>query len=161
MKLIAALTEAEWRHTIHLRVINVDYLDHDVIEFVLTQYRSWAIVGASNSPSRPSNDVMSFMRDLGYTVIPINPNEEMVLHKKCYPSLTAASLDHEIDVVDVFRKPSEVEAVAREALSINARAIWFQLGVINFEAASIGSEAGLMVVMDTCPKIEIPRLGIY
>lgn len=135
-------------------------LDRDVIEFVLTKYRSWAIVGASNNPSRPSNDVMSFMDDLGYRVIPINPNEETVLGKKCYPDLAAASLDHEIEVVDVFRKPSEALNVARQAVAINARAIWFQLGVVSFEAASLGEEAGLMVVMDACPKIEIPKLGI-
>ena len=159
-KVVAALTEAEWQDIIHLRVINMGNLDRDVIEFVLTKYRSWAIVGASNNPSRPSNDVMSFMDDLGYRVIPINPNEETVLGKKCYKDLAAASLDHEIEVVDVFRKPSEALNVARQALAINARAIWFQLGVVSFEAASLGEEAGLLVVMDACPKIEIPKLGI-
>ncbi len=138
----------------------MEFLDPVVIEYVLTNFRTWAIVGASNNPSRPSNDVMSFLHDLGYTVVPVNPNETSVLSKKCYPSLTAASTDWDIEVVDVFRRPSEVVEVAQEAISINARAIWFQLGVTNFEAASLAVEAGLMVVMDTCPKIEIPRLDI-
>lgn len=137
----------------------MDFLDHEVIEFVVTHYRSWAIVGASNNSSRPSNDVMRFLLDYGYEIIPINPNENEVLERKCYPSLTAASSEHTIEVVDVFRKPDEVDPVALEAIAINARAIWFQLGVINISAATTARDGGLHVVMNACPKIEIPNLG--
>ncbi|NNN19772.1 MAG: CoA-binding protein, partial [Acidimicrobiaceae bacterium] len=137
----------------------MDFLDHEVIEFVVTHYRSWAIVGASNNSSRPSNGVMHFLKNQGYDIIPINPNEDKVLGRKCYPSLTAASSEHTIEVVDVFRKPDEVDPVALEAIAINARAIWFQLGVINIIAATTASQGGLQVVMNACPKIEIPKLG--
>lgn len=138
----------------------MEYMDHEVIQFVLTNYRTWAIVGASSNPSRPSNEVMRFLHDLGYNVVPINPNEQEILSKKSFPSLSAASQEHDIQVVDVFRKPSEAMTITQEAIAINARAIWFQLGVTNFEAASVAIKAGLMVVMDTCPKIEIPQLDL-
>ena len=138
----------------------MEYMDHDVIQFVLTTYRTWAIVGASSDPFRPSNEVMRFLHDLGYNVVPINPNEQKILSKKCFPSLSAAVQEHDIQVVDVFRKPSEAMAITKEAIAINARAIWYQVGVVNFEAASVAIKAGLMVVMDTCPKIEIPRLDL-
>lgn len=103
---------------------------------------------------------MRFLDSLGYQVIPINPNENEVLGKKCFPSLTAASSEYDIEVVDVFRKPSEVEAIALEAIAIGARAIWFQLGVVNTSAANTAKNGGLQVVMDTCPLIEIPKLGL-
>ena len=138
----------------------MEFLDPEVIKSVLTTCRTWAIVGASSDPSRPSNDVMRFLRDLGYNVVPVNPNEVTILSMKCYPSLTQANMDWDIDVVDVFRRPSEVMPIAQEAIAISARAIWFQLGVTNFEAASLALEAGLMVVMDTCPKIEIPKIDV-
>ena len=138
----------------------MEYMDHEVIQFVLTTYRTWAIVGASSDPFRPSNEVMRFLHDLGYNVVPINPNEQEILSKKCFPSLSAAVQEHDIQVVDVFRKPSEAMAITKEAIAINARAIWYQVGVVNFEAASVAIKAGLMVVMDTCPKIEIPRLDL-
>lgn len=115
-------------------------------------------MGASNDEARPSNEIFRFLHDLGYNVIPINPNESQVLSKRCYPTLAEASLENDIEVVDVFRRPSEALEIARAAVDIGARAIWFQLGVTNFEAASLAAGAGLMVVMDTCPKIEIPKL---
>lgn len=144
---------------IHHRVIIVVYLDRDSIEFPTTQNVSSAIMGGSNNPSRPSKGVMSFRNDLGDAVIPINSNEETALSKKCGPSQTVANLDHGIDAVDIFRKPCEAQDGVWEAPAINAHAIWFQLGVVNLETASIADEAGHMVAMDTCPKIEIPEFG--
>lgn len=133
--------------------------DPEVIKRVLRDYRCWAIVGASNNPLRPSNGVMKHLMELGYKTIPINPNESEVLSQPCYATLSAATTHHRIEVVDVFRRPNTVVPLAEEAVTIGAKAIWFQLGVINHEAAEIAEAGGLSVVMDSCPRIEIPRLA--
>lgn len=132
--------------------------DPEVIRLVLQNYRCWAIVGASSNPSRPSNDVMKYLMELGYQTIPINPNEKEILSQPCYSTLSDAATRHRIEVVDVFRNPGLVLPLAEEAVSIGANAIWFQLGVINYEAAETARAGGISVVMDACPKIEIPRL---
>jgi predicted CoA-binding protein len=94
----------------------------------------------------------------GYTVIPVNPLANEILGERCYPTLTA--VPEEVEVVDVFRRPSAAGAHVDEAVAIGARAVWMQLGVIDETAAERGRAAGLRVVMDRCPAIELPRLGL-
>lgn len=131
---------------------------NDQILKILTSYRNWAIVGASDKVSRPSNDVMRFLDDHGYNAIPINPRLDMIETKKCFPTLLEASEYHSIEVVDIFRKSADALKPTLQAIEIGAKAVWFQLGIVNFEATEIAKDAGLEVVVDACPKIELPRI---
>ena len=127
---------------------------------ILTSYKTWAIVGASQNSSRPSFRVLEFLAKSGYNVIPINPNYSEVDSLKCYPNLAAAAITAEIEVVDVFRRSDEAMGTTLEAVEIGAKAIWYQLGVINYEAAELAYASGLLVVIDRCPRIEIPKLKL-
>lgn len=131
---------------------------NDQIRKVLTSYRNWAIVGASDKESRPSNDVMKFLDDHGYDVIPINPRLAKIGTKKCFPTLLEASSEHPIEVVEIFRKPADALEPTLQAIAIGAKAIWFQLGIVNLEAIKTANSAGLEVVVNACPKIEFPKL---
>jgi predicted CoA-binding protein len=117
------------------------------------------MVGASSNHLRPSYTVFSYLRrQNGLDVTPINPAIEAIDGIKAYPSLTAYAADRGApDLVDVFRKPSEVVAVVNEAIAVGAKAIWFQYGVINDEAIRIAADAGLDVVVDRCIKVEHAR----
>lgn len=125
--------------------------DVHVIEQVLT-LRSWAVVGLSSNPSRPSHGVAAFLQIHGKQVMPVNPSEDEVLGVAAVATL--ADLADVPDVVDVFRRSEHAGAVVDEAISIGAKAVWLQLGVVDEAAAARAREAGLLVVMDTCPKIE-------
>jgi uncharacterized protein len=118
-----------------------------------------AMVGASNNPLRPSYTVFSYLRtQSGYQVAPINPTIEQIDGIKAYPSLRAYAAERGApDVVDVFRKPSELVEVVRDAIAVGARAIWFQYGVVNPEAIALADAAGLTVVVDRCMKVEHAR----
>jgi predicted CoA-binding protein len=129
------------------------------IRDLLTTTRTIAMVGASDRPDRPSHGVMRFLQAHGYRVIPVNPalagqtlNGETVV-----ATLAEAG---PIDMVDIFRNSDAAGAITDEAIAAGARAVWMQLGVINEAAAARARAAGLTVVMDHCPKIEIGRLGI-
>jgi uncharacterized protein len=122
--------------------------------------RRWAVVGCSPDPARDSHLIARFLDELGYEVIPVNPHAEAVLGRRCYPTLAAAAEEHRIEVVDIFRRSEEAGAHVDEAIEIGAAAVWMQLGVIDPEAASRAREAGLTVVMNRCPRIEIPKLGL-
>ena len=122
---------------------------------ILDRYRTFAVVGASPSPDRPSHGVMGVLERHGYAVIPVNPNAEEVRGRTCYPDL--ASVPEPIDVVDIFRRPDAAGAHVDEAIAVGARAVWLQLGVIDEGAAQRAREAGLEVVMDRCPAIELGR----
>lgn len=111
-----------------------------------------AVVGLSSDPSRPSYDVARYLQRQGYTIIPVNPKETEVLGEKSYPTLS--DIPEPPDVVDVFRRPEYVGEIVDEAIRVGAKAVWLQLGVINEEAARKAREAGLLVVMDRCMKIE-------
>jgi predicted CoA-binding protein len=111
-----------------------------------------AVVGLSSNPSRPSYDVARYLQRQGFTIIPVNPTETEVLGEKSYPSLSA--LPEPPEVVDVFRRPEHVAAVVDEAIEVGAKALWLQLGVIDEEAARKAREAGMIVVMDRCMKVE-------
>ena len=125
----------------------------ETIRHVLTAYRTWAVVGASPDPSRDSHDVARLLERRGCAVVRVNPRWDAA-----YPSLEAAAEDHEIEVVDVFRRSDQAGAHVDEAIAIGAKAVWLQLGVVDEAAALRARDAGLHVVMDRCPKLELPRL---
>lgn len=131
----------------------------EAVRKILSTYKTWAIVGLSNDPWRDSLGVASVLQNRGYKIVPVNPNEEEVLGERCWPDLARASEENEIEVVDIFRKPEAAEGVVREAIDVGAKAVWMQIGVGSEEAFQLASEAGLDVVMDRCPKIELARLA--
>ena len=127
---------------------------------LLSSARTIAVVGASDRPNRPSYGVMKFLQDWGYRVIPVNPQitGEHVLGEFVWREL--AQIGVPIDIVDIFRRPEMAMEAVEQAIFVGAKAVWMQIGVINEEAASKAEAAGLKVVMDRCPKIEIPRLRV-
>ncbi len=132
----------------------------DEIRSVLGEAKTIALVGASPRPERDSHDVMAFLQSRGYRVIPVNPvcAGETILGERVRASL--AEIAEPIDLVDVFRNSEAAGAVIDEAIAVRAKAVWTQLGVVNEPAAERARAAGLGVVMDRCPKIEIPRLRL-
>ena len=126
---------------------------------LLDRSKSIAMVGASSNAMRPSYTVFSYIRTHGrYAVAPINPTTPAIDGLKSYPTLTAYAQEHGApDIVDVFRKPSEVVEVVREAIAVGAKSVWFQYGVINDEAIALADKAGLDVVVDRCIKVESAR----
>ncbi len=126
---------------------------------LLSRSRTVAMVGASPNPTRPSYFVFSYLRTKGlFKVAPINPMTSAIDGVTAYPTLAAyAAVNGAPDIVDVFRKPADAAEVAREAIAIRAKAIWFQYGVINEEAIALADEAGLSVVVDRCIKVECAR----
>lgn len=127
---------------------------------LLTETRIIALIGASDRPDRPSYGVMKFLQDQGYRVIPVNPTitGEHVHGEYIWRELS--QLGDPIDLVDIFRNSRDAAAAVDQAIAIGAKAVWMQLGVINEEAAARAEAAGLKVVMNRCPAIEIPRLGL-
>lgn len=130
------------------------------IKSVLETVKTIALVGASEKVSRPSYGVMAYLLAQGYEVIPVSPKlAGQELHgQRVYASL--ADIPRKIDMVDVFRQSEAAYEVAKEAIAIGAKVLWLQIGVINEQAAVLAKNAGLEAVMDRCPKIEIPRLGL-
>jgi uncharacterized protein len=135
--------------------LNNDYQDPRTILELLTTARTIAVVGLSGNVLRPSNFVGYYLKRHGYRVVPVNPRETEVLGAQAYPSLR--DIPGKVDVVDVFRDPEAVPAIAQEAVEIGARALWLQFGVISPEGARIAREGGLAVVMDRCMKVEHAR----
>ena len=133
--------------------------DEDIAE-LLRNARTIAVVGASDRPSRPSYGVMQFLQEWGYRVLPVNPQitGEHVLGEFVWREL--AQIGIPIDIVDIFRRPEAALEAVEQAIFVGAKAVWMQLGVINEEAAARAEAAGLKVVMDRCPHIEIPRLRV-
>jgi len=123
---------------------------------ILQDTRVIAMVGLSANWYRPSYFAARYMLDHGYRVIPVNPSYGEVLGQKCYATLR--DIPHKIDMVDCFRKSEEMPQIADEAITIGARVLWMQIGVINDSAADKARKAGLEVVMDRCVKIEYARL---
>jgi predicted CoA-binding protein len=130
----------------------------DDVRAILTGTRVWAVVGCSPDPGRDSHRVAAMLQRRGYRVIPVNPMATEILGERCYPTLSV--LPEPVEVVDVFRRASLAGAHVDEAIDIGARAVWMQLGVVDERAAERGRAAGLRVVMDRCPAIELPRLGL-
>jgi predicted CoA-binding protein len=120
----------------------------EVIRAILDQAKTIAVVGLSSDQSRPSYGVSSYMQSRGYKVIPVNPNESQVLGEKAYSRLS--EVPERIDLVNIFRRSDQAGHHVDEAISIGAKAVWLQEGVIDAEAAERANRAGLNVVMDRC-----------
>ena len=131
-----------------------DYQQPEVIRRVLAKPRV-AIVGLSGNELRASNFVGRYLLRHGYDVIPVNPREDSILGRKSFASLTDIPVP--VDTVDVFRRPSAVPEIARDAVSIGATCLWLQFGIISEEGVEIASTGGLDVVMDRCMKVEHAR----
>jgi hypothetical protein len=131
------------------------YQDVTDIQRVLHNARTIAIVGLSNNPLRASYFVGFYMKRHGYRVIPVNPRESEILGETSYPSLR--DVPEPVDVVNVFRAPSALPAIAEDAVAIKASTLWCQFGVINLDGARLAADAGLTVVMDRCLKVEHAR----
>ena len=143
---MSALTSAD---------VSAAYQNPDTIRKILRYTRTVAIVGLSSNPLRASHFVGFYLRLHGYRVIAVNPREKEVFGEPSYPSL--ADVPIPIDVVDVFRAPTFVPAIADEAIKVGARALWLQFTVISPEGAAKAAAAGLDVVMDRCMKVEHAR----
>jgi len=135
-------------------------LDDDGIRKLLTEARTIALIGASDRPDRASYGVMAYLQRQGYRVIPVNPQ---ITGEHLHGEFVFRDLDQigePIDIVDIFRNSTAAGDAVDAAIAAGAKAVWMQLGVINEAAAARAEAAGLQVVMDRCPKIEIPRLGV-
>ncbi len=115
---------------------------------VLEQTRTIAVVGLSPKQHRPSNRVARYLIAAGFTVIPVNPGQDQILDRVCYPSLTRIPVP--VDLVDIFRASDRVLPVVQEAITVGVRGIWMQEGIVNEEAADLASRHGLRVIMDRC-----------
>jgi predicted CoA-binding protein len=133
--------------------------DEDIYD-LLANSRTIAMIGASDRPDRPSYGVMAFLQRQGYRVIPVNPQITGEHIHGEYVWRELSQIGEPIDIVDIFRRPQAAGEAVDEAIAAGAKAVWLQIGVINEEAAARAEAAGLKVVMNRCPKIEIPRLGV-
>ena len=131
------------------------YQDPAAIQRVLHNARTIAIVGLSANELRASNFVGFYLKRHGYRVIPVNPREREILGEVSYASLSEVPVP--VDIVNVFRAPDALPAIAREAVAAHAGCLWCQFGVINEEAARIAQEGGVPVIMDRCLKVEHAR----
>jgi predicted CoA-binding protein len=145
-------------------------MNHDVpysdsyLREILTGVRTIAVIGASPRPHRPSHGVMRYLQRHGYQVVPVNPNacDGDILGERCHASLAeaAADLPRPVDMVDIFRRSEFAGAAVDDAIAAGAKIVWMQLGVRDDNAAARAEAAGLKVVMNRCPAIEMPRLGL-
>lgn len=129
------------------------------IKTLLDNTRTIALVGASPKHDRPSNRVMKFLLDHGYTVIPVNPGQAgNEIHDQTVVA-HLSDIDGPVDMVDIFRNSNDAAGVVDDAIAIGAKSVWTQLGVINPDACIKATQHGLIAVMDRCPAIELPRLS--
>jgi len=139
------------------------YMNHDepytdeYLQDILSSVKTIAMVGASPDKTKFSYGVLRVLHETGYDMIPINPRLglEEIRGLKVYPNL--AAIDRPVDMVEVFRRPEDLYGVAEEAIAIAAKVLWGQIGVVDHEAARLAEDAGLRVVMNRCPKIELFR----
>lgn len=125
---------------------------------LLTSARTIAIVGHSDKPHRESYRIGMYLREAGYRVYPVNPTLMAIEGEVCYPSL--AAVPEPMDIVNVFRRPVFLPEIVEAAIAVKAKALWTQLGVVNFDAEARAREAGLIVVSNRCILVEHQRLGI-
>ena len=132
--------------------MNNDQMKKDI----LLSAKTVASVGLSSNPAKESYGVVSYLKDHGYRIIPVNPTAAEILGEKSYPDLS--SVPEKIDVVQVFRRPEDVPPVVEEAIKVGAKVVWMQEGIVNEEAAAMARAAGLQVVMDACMRATHRRL---
>ncbi|QEC49236.1 CoA-binding protein [Baekduia soli] len=130
----------------------------DAVRTLLTTTRTWAVVGCSPDPSRDSHRIAALLQARGMRIIPVNPAATTILGERAYPTLSDVPEHERVEVVDIFRRSSAAGAHVDEAIAAGVRGVWLQLGVIDHAAAQRARTAGLHVVMDRCPAIELPRL---
>ena len=137
--------------------INHDFYTSEYVAEILDQTKVIALVGASPRPERDSYKVMQFLLDIKYQVIPVNPRASgnLILGQLCVSSL--AEITQSVDMVDIFRSQDAVPDITREAIAIDAKIIWMQLGIKHPAAAKLAENSGLKVIMDRCTKIEIEK----
>jgi len=128
-----------------------------VEETILKNSNVIAVVGLSKNTEKASNRVAGYLKEQGYKIIPVNPNEDEILGEKVYPNL--ASIPKKVDVVQIFRKSEDVPPIVEDAVEVKAKAVWMQEGIINEEAAARARDAGLTVVMDKCMFKEHQKLA--
>ncbi len=133
------------------------YQDPAVIERVLADTSVWAVVGLGDDETRPAHGVAAFLQAHGKKIVPVHPRAQTVLGEPVFRAL--ADIPFAVDVVDIFRRSDHAGRFVDEAIDIGARAVWLQVSVIDEDAAKRAADAGLDVVMDTCPKIEWPAHG--
>ncbi len=141
----------------------MNYMNHDepysdaYLQDILSSVKTIAMVGASPDKTKFSYGVLRVLHETGYDMVPINPRPglEEIRGIKVYPTL--ASVDRPVDMVEVFRKPEDLYGIAQEAIAIGAKVLWGQIGVVDHKAARLAEDAGLKVVMNRCPKIELFR----
>ena len=141
----------------------MNYMNHDepysdeYLQNILTSVKTIAMVGASPDKTKFSYGVLRVLHETGYDMIPVNPRPGLdeIRGLKVYPNL--AAIDRPVDMVEVFRKSEDLPRIAEEAVAIGAKVLWAQIGVRNDEAARLAEDAGMQVVMDRCPKIELFR----
>jgi len=126
--------------------------DREQIKEILSGSDTIAVVGLSDNPERVSYMVSEAMQAKGYTIIPVNPNADTILGQKSYAKLSDIPVP--VDIVNVFRRSEHTPPVAEEAVSIGAKTLWLQLGILNEEAGKIAASGGLNVIMDRCIKVE-------
>ncbi|GAB4340639.1 MAG: CoA-binding protein [Desulfobulbaceae bacterium] len=124
----------------------------DEIRKILSTARTIAVVGISPKPERPSHQVAKYLLAAGYRVLPVNPGQREILGLPCYPDLP--SVPERIDIVDIFRRPDQVEPIVRGAVACGAQLIWMQEGIVNERAAAYAEENGIAVVMDRCLMVD-------
>lgn len=124
---------------------------NEVIKTVLEEAKTIAVVGLSGNPERTSYQISEAMQNAGYKIIPVNPNVDEVLGEKAYPSLT--DIEEEFDIINVFRRPEHLPAIAEEAAQTNCKVFWAQQGIVNEEAYEYLKEHGFTVIMDQCIKV--------
>jgi predicted CoA-binding protein len=132
------------------------WLDEANICFMLEKCETWAVVGLSGDPSRTAYGVARFLQRHGKRIVPVHPSSPEVLGEQGYATL--ADIPFEVDCVDVFRRSAAAGEFADQAVAIGAKAVWFQLGVVDHDAFRRTTEAGVPMVMDTCPVMEWPRV---
>lgn len=132
-----------------------EWQDGAAVDLMLDDCHTWAVVGLSGDPSRTAYEIAALLQSRGKRIVPVHPDAPVVLGEQGYPDL--ASIPFPVDVVDVFRRSEAAGQFVDEAIAINARGIWLQLGVIDEAAFGRAGAAGVPMVMDTCPAIEWRR----
>ncbi|WP_068162562.1 CoA-binding protein [Rhodococcus phenolicus] len=137
--------------------MSTSWQDPGAVDFMLDDCKTWAVVGLSGDPTRTAYEIAELLQSRGKRIVPIHPSAQTVLGEQGYATL--ADVPFPIDVVDVFRRSDSAGEFADQAVEVGAKAVWFQLGVVDEAAFDRTVAAGVPMVMDTCPAIEWRRRG--